>query len=192
MPISGDARSRLPGPRLEPETASRQVIPEMVEIGDHLQELADDDGAPCWIIPQVTRISIDQRLIDAAKVEPPKLLSREREEPARAVECLSDARRRQLGAQTWNIDVEAGIEIGAHRCLHIGMFEHVEMHGDMAAPGVLAEDGGAEIPARVADARQIFAGVSCLERHGRQHGAIVEGGRLGMGRHGHARASGGR
>ena len=46
MPISGDARSRLPGPRLEPETASRQVIPEMVEIGDHLQELADDDGAP--------------------------------------------------------------------------------------------------------------------------------------------------
>jgi hypothetical protein len=91
MPISGDARSRSPGPGLERETASRQVIPEMVEIGDHLQELADDDGAPGWIIPQVTRISIDQRLIDAAKVEPPKLLAREGEEPACAVECLADA-----------------------------------------------------------------------------------------------------
>jgi hypothetical protein len=34
--------------------------------------------------------------------------------------------------------------------------------------------------------------VACLERRGRQHGAIVEGGRLGMGGHGHARASGGR
>src|SRR3546814_6638880 len=92
MPISGDACSCSPGPRLEPETAVRQVIPEMVEIGDHLQELADDDGAPCWIIPQVARISIDQRLIDATKVEPPKPLTRECEEPACAVECLSDAR----------------------------------------------------------------------------------------------------
>src|SRR3546814_3928252 len=98
MPISGDACSCSPGPRLEPETAVRQVIPEMVEIGDHLQELADDDGAPCWIIPQVARISIDQRLIDATKVEPPKPLTRECEEPACAVECLSDAGGWQLGA----------------------------------------------------------------------------------------------
>src|SRR3546814_52827 len=145
MPISGDACSCSPGPRLEPETAVRQVIPEMVEIGDHLQELADDDGAPCWIIPQVARISIDQRLIDATKVEPPKPLTRECEEPACAVECLSDAGGWQLGAIAGKIDVEAGIEIGAHRGLHIGMFEHVEMHGNVAAPGVLAEDGGTEI-----------------------------------------------
>src|SRR3546814_17981656 len=71
MPISGDACSCSPGPRLEPETAVRQVIPALVEIGDHLQELADDDGAPCWIIPQVARLSIQQRLIDATKGEPP-------------------------------------------------------------------------------------------------------------------------
>jgi hypothetical protein len=86
------------------------------------------------------------------------LLAREGEEPACAVECLADARRRQLRAVAGKIDVEAGVEIGTHRRLHIGMFEHVEMHGDMAAPGVLAEDGGTEIPARVADARQLFAG----------------------------------
>src|SRR3546814_12416835 len=86
----------------------------MVEIGDHLQELADDDGAPCWIIPQVARISIDQRLIDATKVEPPKPLTRECAEPACAVECLSDAGGWQLGAIAGKIDVEAGIAIGAH------------------------------------------------------------------------------
>src|SRR3546814_3075800 len=59
------------------------------------------------------------------------------------------------------------------------MFEHVEMHGNVAAPGVLAEDGGTEIPARVADARQLFAGVARLERRGGQHGPIVERGCAG-------------
>src|SRR3546814_3258553 len=107
---------------------------------------SDDDGAPCWRRPQVARRSIDQRLIDATKVEPPKPLTRECEEPACAVECLSDAGGWQLGAIAGKIDVEAGIEIGAHRGLHIGMFEHVEMHGNVAAPGVLAEGGGTEIP----------------------------------------------
>src|SRR3546814_9483561 len=72
------------------------------------------------------------------------------------------------------------------------MFEHVEMHGNVAAPGVLAEDGGTEIPARVADARQLFAGVARLERRGGQHGPIVERGCAGMGGRAHARASGGR
>src|SRR3546814_5292608 len=103
-------------------------------------------------------------------VEPPKPLTRECEEPACAVECLSDAGGWQLGAIAGKIGVEAGIEIGAHRGLHIGMFEHVEMHGNVAAPGVLAEDGGTEIPARVADARTLFAGGARLERRGGRHG----------------------
>src|SRR3546814_18361443 len=115
----------------------------------------------------------------ATKVEPPKPLTRECEEPACAVECLSDAGGWQLGAIAGKIDVEAGIEIGAHRGLHIGMFEHVEMHGNVAAPGVLAEDSGTEIPARVADARQPFAGVARLARRGGQHGPIVERGCAG-------------
>src|SRR3546814_11019136 len=72
------------------------------------------------------------------------------------------------------------------------MFEHVEMHGNVAAPGVLAEDGGTEIPARVADARQLFAGVARLERRGGQHGPIVPRGCAGMGGRAHARAPGGR
>src|SRR3546814_14040288 len=71
------------------------------------------------------------------------------------------------------------------------MFEHVEMHGNVAAPGVLAEDGGTEIPARVADARQLFAGVARLERRGGQHGPIVERGCAGLVGRAHARASGG-
>src|SRR3546814_20842617 len=69
------------------------------------------------------------------------------------------------------------------------MFEHVEMHGDVAAPGVLAEYGETEIPARVADARQLLAGAALLERRAGQHGAIVEGRLLGMGGYGHAPAS---
>src|SRR3546814_4843300 len=103
-------------------------------------------------------------------VEPPKLLTRECEEPACAVECLSDAGGWQLGAIAGKIDVEAGIEIGAHRGLHIGMFEHVVMHGNVAAPGVLAEDGGAEIPARVAEERPRIAAVAGLAPTRGQHG----------------------
>lgn len=72
------------------------------------------------------------------------------------------------------------------------MFEHLEMYGDVAAPGVLAEDGGTEIPARVADARQLRAGMARLERRATQHGPIVERGRAGMGGRDHARTSGGR
>jgi hypothetical protein len=34
--------------------------------------VADDDGSPRWIVTKVTGIGIDQRLIDAGKVEPPK------------------------------------------------------------------------------------------------------------------------
>ena len=140
----------------------------------------------------MARISVDQRLIDAAQVEPPKPLAREGEEPASPVECLSDAGGRQLRVVAGKTDVEAGVEIGAHCRLHIGMFEHVEMHGDVAAPSVLAEDGGTEIPGRVADVRQLLAGMARLERRARQHRAIVERGHEGMDGRGHARASGGR
>ena len=90
------------------------------------------------------------------------------------------------------VDIETRIEIGAHHCLHIGIFQHVEMHGDVAAPGVLAEDGRTQIPAWIADARQVLAGMARLERRARQHGPIVERGSASKGGRGHARASGGR
>src|SRR3546814_17897867 len=96
----------------------------MVEIGDHLQELADDDGAPCWIIPQVARISIDQRLIDATKVEPPKPLTRECQDTACAVECLSDAGGWELGAMAGPHEVAAGNAKGPTTRQHNRITEH--------------------------------------------------------------------
>ena len=72
------------------------------------------------------------------------------------------------------------------------MFKHVEMHGDMAAPGVLAENSGSKIPARVTDTRQCLTGMARLERHNRQHGPIIERERRDIGGGRHARVSGGR
>ena len=192
MPVSRDASGRLPGPGLETDAATRQVLPIVIEIADHFEKMANDDGLSGRIGTKVPGIGIGQSLIDAAKVEPSEPFTREGEEPACAVECLPDTRRRQLGTEAGKIDVEAHIKIGTHRRLHIGVFEHVEMHGDMAAPGVLAEDGGTEVPARVADTRQRFAGLARLERRGRQHGPIIERGCASMGGRHHARASGGR
>lgn len=37
---------RLTSGSIQPAPVHQMTIPEMVEIGDHLQELADDDGAP--------------------------------------------------------------------------------------------------------------------------------------------------
>jgi hypothetical protein len=31
----------------------QQVVTIVIEIGDHFEEVADDDGSPGWIIPQV-------------------------------------------------------------------------------------------------------------------------------------------
>ncbi len=147
MPIACDAGGCLSGPGLKREASASEAVTIVIEIGDHFEEVADYDGSPGRIVAKMPGIGIGQRLIDAAKVEPSKRQAREGEEPACAVECLADARRRQLRAVAGKIDVEAGVEIGTHRRLHIGMFEHVEMHGDMAAPRVLAEHGGTEIPA---------------------------------------------
>ena len=150
VPIARDASRRPPVPGLETESAARQVLPIMTEIENHFEQLADDDGASRRNGPKVPGIGIDQRLIDKAKVEETQLLPRESEEPAGAVERLPDAGRRQLRAVTGKVDVEACIEIGAHRGLYVGMFQYIEIHGDMAAPGVLAEDGGSEIPTWIA------------------------------------------
>src|SRR3546814_18277062 len=124
----------------------------------------------------------------ATKVEPPKPLTRECEEPACAVECLSDAGGWQLGAIAGKIDVEAGIEIGAHRGLHIGMFEHVQMHGNAAAPWVLADAGGTEFLSRVRHPRQIFARLARLTRPPCPPARAPQSGSAGSGRQSPRRA----
>src|SRR3546814_11671146 len=113
-------------------------------------------------------IGIDQCLIDTGNVEPSEPLTGESEEPAGTVECLANARRRQLRAVAGKTDVETGVEIGAHRRLPTGLLEHVDMPGDVAAPGALAESGETAIPARVAARRQHLASVALRRRPARQ------------------------
>src|SRR3546814_5398422 len=115
--IASDAGGCLSGPGLKREASASEAVTIVIEIGDHFEEVADYDGSPGRIVAKMPGIGIGQRLIDAAKVEPSKRQAREGEEPACAVECLADARRRQLRAVAGKIDVEAGVEIGRHRRL---------------------------------------------------------------------------
>ncbi|WP_414886675.1 MULTISPECIES: hypothetical protein [unclassified Sphingomonas] len=156
--------------------------------------MADDNGAPPRIRPQMSGIGVDKRLIDRAEVEEATLLAHEKEEPSRVVEGLSNAGRRQLRPVASTFNIESSVEIGPHGGANIVMFEHIEIDGNVASPGILAKDSGSEIPARIADTRKMFAGVSRLEWRGRQHRPVVERGfdRCDACRFNHARISGGR
>src|SRR3546814_18119827 len=128
------------------------------------------------------RISDWSSDVCSSDLEPSEPLTGESEEPAGTVECLANARRRQLRAVAGKIDVETGVEIGAHRRLHIGMFEHVAMHGDVAAPGVPPAYGQPAIPARVAAGAHPPAGVALPRRVARQPAATDYSRPVGIGR----------
>src|SRR3546814_3717115 len=117
-----DAGGRLSGPGLERKASASEVVTIVIEIGDHFEEVADDDGSPGRIGTKVPGIGIDQCLIDTGNVEPSEPLTGESEEPAGTVECLANARRRQLRAVAGKIDVETGVGIGAHG--RVGSDEH--------------------------------------------------------------------
>src|SRR3546814_10053053 len=94
--------------------------------------ISDWSSDVCSSDLKVPGIGIDQCLIDTGNVEPSEPLTGESEEPAGTVECLANARRRQLRAVAGKIDVETGVEIGAHRRLHIEIGRaHVELQSLM-------------------------------------------------------------
>ena len=90
MPVACDASGCLSGPGLKREASASEVVTIVIKIGDHFEKMADDDGAPGRVVAKMPGIGIGQRLINAAKVEPSGLLTREGEETACAVECLAD------------------------------------------------------------------------------------------------------
>ena len=192
MTIARDACGWPSVPRFERQAAGGKVLTVEIEVDDDLEKLPDNDGPPCRVLSEMPRIGVDQRRINAGKVQRAQSFADEGEEAPRPVERLPHTAGRQLRTMAGKVDIETRIEIGAHHCLHIGIFQHVKMHGDVAAPGVLAEDGRTQIPAWIADARQVLAGMARLERRARQHGPIVERGSASKGGRGHARASGGR
>src|SRR3546814_7566986 len=46
MPVARDAGGRLSGPGLECKASASEVVTIVIEIGDHFEEVADDDGSP--------------------------------------------------------------------------------------------------------------------------------------------------
>src|SRR3546814_2356139 len=70
MPVARDAGGRLSGPGLERKASASEVVTIVIEIGDHFEEVADDDGSPGRIGTKVPGIGIDQCLIDTGNVEP--------------------------------------------------------------------------------------------------------------------------
>src|SRR3546814_5456376 len=64
MPVARDAGGRLSGPGLECKASASEVVTIVIEIGDHFEEVADDDGSPGRIGTKVPGIGIDQCLID--------------------------------------------------------------------------------------------------------------------------------
>jgi hypothetical protein len=67
------------------------VVTIVIEIGDHFEEVTDDDGSSGRIVAEMTDIGIDQRRIDTGNVEPSEPLTGEGEEPASTVEYLAYA-----------------------------------------------------------------------------------------------------
>ena len=139
-------------------------------------------------------IGVDQRRINAGKVQRAQSFADEGEEAPRPVERLPHTAGRQLRTMAGKVDIETRIEIGAHHCLHIGIFQHVEMHGDVAAPGVLAEDGRTQIPAWIAVAREGIPIKPRLQRSDCKNRALIELPGVGIcwRQSLHCRASGGR
>src|SRR3546814_9884702 len=60
MPVARDAGGRLSGPGLECKASASEVVTIVIEIGDHFEEVADDDGSPGRIGTKVPGIGIDR------------------------------------------------------------------------------------------------------------------------------------
>ena len=91
VPVACDASGCLSGPGLKREASASEVVTIVIKIGDHFEEVADDDGSPGRIVTKMTGIGIDQCLIDTGNVEPSEPLTGEGEEPASTVEYLAYA-----------------------------------------------------------------------------------------------------
>jgi hypothetical protein len=92
------------------------------------------------------------------------------------------------------IDIEPRMEKLAQGIGNGWVFDAAKMHGDMAAPGVIAKDARRQIPGLIAVTREIGAVVARPQRNRHEYGKRlarpVVMGRQGYGSH--ARASGGR
>ena len=55
----------------------------------------------------------------------------------------------------WQVGVEPCMEELAQRIGNGGIFDAAEMHGDVAAPCIVAKHAGREVPARIAVAREV-------------------------------------
>ena len=92
---AGDENARAPLPRQQLEPAGRHVLAIMVEIDNDLEQVRDLYGSALRVGGQVIAVSVEQGLIDAHQIAGAVLVGHELQEPARAVEELADAGRRQ-------------------------------------------------------------------------------------------------
>jgi hypothetical protein len=54
MPVARNAGGRLSGPGLECKASASEVVTIVIEIGDHFEEVADDDGSSGRIVAEMT------------------------------------------------------------------------------------------------------------------------------------------
>lgn len=187
-----DQEGRATRPRLESNAAAGKMMTVGVEIGDDLQQVTDLRGTARPIGLQVTRIGVEQALVDLGEVERADPRANKLEEAARAVEGAANARWREGLAVAGKIDVEADVQEGAHRFADACILDRVEMDGHVAAPRVLTKHRRAKIPARVGVARELIAVVAVVQWRGDKGRTIVVGDARERRGGDHALASGGR
>ncbi len=191
--IAGDLVTRPPRPWLDRERNGREMHAVDVEVEDDFEQVRDDHRAAPPVAQQLG-VTVEQALVDAIRIAAAEFDSDELEEASRAVEDLPEVGRRERGPETWKGNVEARVEILPQAARHFRIGYGPKMHRDVASPGVLAEDGGTEIPAGVAVAGEIIAAEPGPQRCGHQHGRVVRdtGRRPRRNGEAHSRASGGR
>jgi len=164
-----------------------------VEVEDDFEQVRDDQRAAPPVAQQLG-VTVEQTLVDATRIAAVEFGSDELEEASRAVEELPEVGRRERRPETWKVNVEAHVEILPQAARHRRIGCRPKMHRDVASTGVLAEDGGTEIPAGVAVPGEVIAAEPRPQRRGRQHGRVVPdtGRRPRSNGEAHSRASGGR
>ena len=134
-------------------------------------------GKRRWSARKQSRIGVDQVLVDTREVHGAERGAYVIEEAPGPVEQLANAGRRQPLPPPREHEVEASIEELPERPLRGGVADYTEMHGDVAAPGVLAKDRRTKVPALVAETGEIAAIEAWLERCRNEHRPV---GKIGV------------
>ena len=191
--IPGHLRAGPARPGLKGQRGGWKIRAIGVKIEDDFEQERDDHRAASTVVQQLG-VTVEKALVDTDEVATAEFAPDEFEETSCAVEYLPEAGGRKWWPNAGKVNVEARIKVFAQAARHRWIRNGAKMHRDVASAGVLAEGGGAEIPAGIAVTGESITAEPGSQRCGRQHRRGVPNASRGQRRNGeaHRRASGGR